>query len=334
MDPVFIIILNFNGEADTIACIESLLSIHYRTITICVFDNGSKAESVSRLQQYFCEVQKYFDKFIDESYNNISYNYTIEQDKRNFLFFRNTENLGFAAGNNAGINVALQNGFEYVLLLNNDTLVEPDFLNKMMEFITTHPQYVALTPKICYERLRNKIWNCGGHLTWFKNRKYFYADAFTDQAPQTGFGEISFITGCCLLFNPKKIGLLSENFFFGEEDFEFSLRIKQQKKKMACKYDAVIYHKVGHSISNVSNTFGKAKLHYINRFIDIKNYYPYTWKLWFLLNGIYAFFLLLCKYKIEIKKNLLFWCDVYKTVKVKNRVSKSDFFTIINFENK
>jgi GT2 family glycosyltransferase len=180
------------------------------------------------------------------------------------------------------------------------------------------------------ESHRNIVWNCGGNLTWYKNRRYYYAGTVVEDTPQTGSSDITFITGCALLFKPRETNLLTEDFFFGEEDFEFSLRMKKQHKKMACVYDSIIYHKVGQTFSkSTSLVSNKAKLFYICRFIDIKKHFPCSWKLWIIVNGGYAFFMLWFKHSIKIKNNFKFWVEVYSWVKTKNEISKDDFLHII-----
>jgi GT2 family glycosyltransferase len=203
MKPVFIIILNYNGEYDTIACIDSLIESNYNPISICIIDNGSEKEKTAVLETYLYKIQMCFGNNIISSIEEIDIN------KRNLIFISNDDNLGFAAGNNVGIKMALQAGFEFVLLLNNDTLVEADFLDKLMLFFISHPHYVAITPKICWESHRNIVWNCGGNLTWYKNRRYCYTGTVVENTPQTGSSDITFITGCALLFKPKETGLLS-----------------------------------------------------------------------------------------------------------------------------
>jgi hypothetical protein len=106
--------------------------------------------------------------------------------------------------------------------------------------------------------------------------------------------------------------------------------MKNQHKKMACVYDAIIYHKVGQTSSkSMSSALNKAKLFYICRFIDIKKHFPYSWKLWVIVNGTYALFMLWFKYDIKLKHNLKFWFEVYSWVKTKNKISKDDFLYII-----
>jgi GT2 family glycosyltransferase len=162
------------------------------------------------------------------------------------------------------------------LLLNNDTEVMPDFLAKLHSFSALHPQYRVLTPKINYYYDKHKIWNCGGKLQ-FGFRNYYYAGCADTDVKEREFIDISFVTGCALFFYPEILDddghLLTERFFFGEEDFEFSMRMKKTNVQMACVLDSLIYHKVGAS-SNKMYHSGKVFLHYLNRFVDIRLHKP------------------------------------------------------------
>jgi GT2 family glycosyltransferase len=322
---VFIIILNYNGEHDTIECIDSLLATNYQNLSLCVIDNGSSNESIAVVKQFLASRKEYFDVVVNFTRSEID-NITLNKTSKNLVFIENEDNLGFAAGNNVGIRMAMNNGFEQVLLLNNDTIVEPDFLDKMTHFVLHQPKYVAATPKICFASPKTVIWNCGGELTWYKNRRYFFAGKNIHQTPSSGHSDITFITGCALWFKPQKTGILTENFFHGEEDFEFSLRVKKRKQKMACVNDAVIYHKVGTTINKSSTKVeGKMKLFYVNRFVNLKLNFPKTWKWYFLINGFYAFFLMYFKYHINFRENVNLWQDIYETTKKEDRVTKEHF---------
>src|SRR5579863_5415578 len=102
MKKVYIIILNFNGENDTHECIESLFKLKKNSleIEIVIVDNGS----------------------------NIEFRLSDLEKKNNVILIRNKDNLGFSGGNNTGIDYAIKNGAEYVILLNNDTIVDNNFL--------------------------------------------------------------------------------------------------------------------------------------------------------------------------------------------------------------
>ena len=106
MQPVFIIVLNYNGEEDTIACIDSLLESKYYPISICVIDNCSEKENLAVLQSYLQKIQTCFD---NEQILSVE---RIDRNKRSLIFISNHENFGFAKGNNIGIETALKVGFE------------------------------------------------------------------------------------------------------------------------------------------------------------------------------------------------------------------------------
>ena len=269
MKKTIIIILNWHGAGDTIACLESLSAVegHFHVVVV---DNGSSDDSVTRIGQW-----------IASDRNNISVE-LLPLDR----------NYGFAMGNNKGIAYASKYNPDYYLLLNNDTEVTPDFLTKLATFSQHHPEYRVLTPKIHYFFDKTKIWNCGGKLS-MGFRKYYYAGQTDAAVKEKEYIPIGFVTGCALFFTPELLDgegrLLTERFFFGEEDFEFSMRMDAQGIKMACLLDSVIYHKVGASSSRMSG-LGKIYLHYLNRFIDIRLHKSALfYMLWALVNIPFCF---------------------------------------------
>ena len=104
-------------------------------------------------------------------------------------------------------------------------------------------------------------------------RKYRFAGCNESKVQGKKCLPISFVTGCALYFLPSVLQpdgtLFTERFFFGEEDFDFSMRMKQRGLNMACVTDSVIYHKVG-SAGNQMVKSGKVYLHLLNRYIDIR----------------------------------------------------------------
>ena len=122
--------------------------------------------------------------------------------------------------------------------------------------------------------------------------------------------------------------LLTERFFFGEEDIEFSMRMEAQGVKMACVLDSVIYHKVGASGSRMSG-LGKIYLHYLNRFVDIhihKSSLFYT--LWALANIPFCvknFY----RASHSISKTLTLMCHLFSDASKKQSVSRDDFEALV-----
>jgi len=222
-----IILLNWNGADLTIACLESLSKCNGDK-RVVVVDNASEDDSIERLTAW------------------VSFHSSLQVD-----ILQENENWGFARGCNVGIHFARKYNPDSYLLLNNDTEVESDFLETLQNFSAKNPQYVALSPCICYFSDKSKVWFCGGILK-FGGRKLLLPNS--ERSPLTKDGKdfrIEFISGCALYAKAELLDsegdLLSNRFFFGEEDYEFSLRMKAQKKLMACVPNAVIYHKVGSS---------------------------------------------------------------------------------------
>lgn len=292
-----IILLNWNGYQDTIECLGSLFACTKQDFVWVVADNGSENESVQEIISFLNESGKDF-AVVQEGEKP-----TSPLKAGQGIVYCLKENHGFAKGNNLGIALVEQLAANEVsqkpshyLLLNNDTLVEPDFLEKLETFSREHPQYVAMTPQIRLAKNRNLIWNCGGSLV-FGLRIYRYENKPFSEIKEKHFMPISLITGCALFAKRELLGhpdarlrrkskryaqtplsptddtdLLTNRFFFGEEDFDFSLRIQEEGKKMACVLDSIIYHKLGASREK-SNQKEQIYSYYLNRFIDVRQHY-------------------------------------------------------------
>jgi GT2 family glycosyltransferase len=283
--PVFVIVLNWNGAEDTLRCLESLRAQSLRPLRLVVVDNGSQDDSLARIAAWSTEQVTYERTEAEAGGREADERRLAQASELQLVVVEARENLGFAAGCNVGIRYALKANAHYVLLLNNDAVVEPDAIARMLGFLSDHPDYAAVTGQIRYAN-RPVIWNCGGDLTWFGSRRYLYGEQPVDHAPQHGWRRITFITGCAALFRAATFiehGLLTERFFFGEEDYELSLRLRRAKRPMACTFDAVVRHKVGSSIDRTApaGALGRYYIYYLNRFIDMRDHYPRpVWWLW------------------------------------------------------
>lgn len=326
---VGIIILNWNGTEDTIECIKSVKNNNYNNYTIVLVDNGSDKDSLSELNDW-CLNNFSRIAFYDKEQAELGGNSKIEKDLENInsidklIFIKNNENLGFAAGNNVGLKYFLKRDITYAMLLNNDTVIEKDSITILMNFIVSHKEYVAVTPQIRYFEPDNIIWNCGGQITWFGNRRYYNAKKHISKVPQSGHKNITFITGCALLFKPNITGILTENFFFGEEDFDFSYRQKAIGRKMACCHSSVIYHKVNASAKKLErNIFGSIYLFYLSRLLTNKRYssrFMYIIKV--IVNLSYASFLLKIKYNATNKQVIHIFRKIIVESKKRNKIDK------------
>lgn len=247
-----IILINWNGADDTIACLRSLDKAEGDFFAV-VADNGSTDDSTERIENAIKELK-------------------IKVD-----LIRLGRNWGFAAGNNKAIEYARKYNPDSFMLLNNDTEVEPDFLIRIEEFRKYNPDVRIVGPLIRYWYDRDLIWSCGGKLI-FGSRKPYFKDRRVGELDDTPL-PVSFISGCSLYVDaslPDSEGsLLSERFFFGEEDYEFALRMHRKGEKMYIVRKSTVYHKVGSSTSSISTraVMGRHYVYYLSRLIVARKYY-------------------------------------------------------------
>jgi GT2 family glycosyltransferase len=332
-DVIPVIILNWNGEDDTIECLESFRrSIPAGFVPVMV-DNGSKAESVERLRH---ECSRMFGRvlFLKESELSASADARRAEfrdylDGDSLVFVENSENMGFAKGNNVGTRFAEIIGADWVMLLNNDTVMSPEAFQELRRFRDTHTSFVAITPQIRHYKLNTKIQNCGGDLTYFARQKYKFANKDASAAGNSEFSVITFITGCALLFKYKVTGPLTEDFFFGEEDYEFSLRLQKLGMHMACDHCSVIYHKLGATIGRSSKTFGAILVYYVNRLINTRNYYSkFRWHTTRILAYVYLP-LLFAKSGVDPRRSISAIRRVESYITGHRGVTRSEFQSLV-----
>ncbi len=324
---VSIILLNWNGFDDTLACLKSLSYLDYHDFDVILIDNASRDHSVDNLRTFLSGAQesclrKYF----------LSDSNSGKAEGIELLLITNEENQGFAKGNNTGVKIAMDRGSDYILMLNNDTEVKPDFLSLLIKIHTQYPTIGVSTPQIRYFDKDEVIWNCGGRLTRMGGNKYYYEGCKPDQIREKELIEIQFITGCALFTSAqllRKFGLLSENFFFGEEDYEFSLRMKKHGVRMVCVVPAVIYHKVSSSVARASSeVVGRIYIHYLNRFVNLRNYMPsWKWTLWRFAFLHYIFLVLMMRYHVKFQRCFRVTTFLWKESKRLNSVNKTTFDT-------
>jgi hypothetical protein len=223
---VFIVVLNYNGGELIENCLKSLKQVSYSNLNILVVDNNSSDDSVAMIEKKFSTLK----------------------------VIKNKENSGFAGGNNIGIEFALKNGADYVLLLNQDTEVEPDFLNKLIEEGEKETKIGLLSPLIFWKRTK-QVWFSGGRISWWNMKTFHEFDLVEGESFETAF-----LTGCSLLIKRavlEKIGLLDDKFFLYWEDVDYSVRAKKAGFKIKVVPESVIYH------FEASNELNKNKVYWL-----------------------------------------------------------------------
>lgn len=226
---VFIIILNWNGWRDTIECMESLKKLDYPNYEIVIVDNGSTDESPQILPQKFPKIK------------------LIETGK----------NLGFAGGNNVGIKYALEQGANYVMLLNNDTIVDKNFLKELIKVAETKSQIGILGPKIYFHDEPNRLWFGGGKINKILTRGTHINYGKIDKNGKNP-KIVDYITGCCLLAKREvieKTGLMNGDYFLYYEDADWCLGARKKGFKCVLVPKAKIWHKCSRSAQEGSPSY-------------------------------------------------------------------------------
>lgn len=326
-----IIVLNWNGWAYTKACLESLYCSTFKNFAVLLIDNGSDNDC-TYIRDWAKSNIKCFQEYtkIEALNNKVSFNSTDPLASK-LILIKNEENLGFAKANNVGIKVSLNNGIEYVFLLNNDTQVTSSAIEVLFNAIVHHNIYAAVAPQIRYLNPSDTIWCCGGEIKNFYEYYYYkHKSIYEITEPLEGIKEVSFLTGCALLLRIKDVGLLTERFFFGEEDVELSLRLKKAGKKIACILDSVIYHNESVSINSSSNYINRIYVHKLNRFIGIKHYTPLTAHLRIIYRSFKFFALLLFIEKLGFIRSVQFTRRILLQSFTLKKVDKETFFSTLS----
>lgn len=317
---IAILVLNWNGWEDTIECLKSIHEMNFRDYFIVLGDNGSTNDSKKQISN-FCSKEN-----IELKYENLGHESIDEISSGDIVFYDLKINNGFAKGNNLMINYCRKFCPEYYFLLNNDTVVTPDFMSVLLDFKRVYSEYDVLSPLIKYYNNRNKIWNAGGKLFWGFVR-YYYPNSLASDIKNAKYIKCSFITGCAMLFTEeclKKNGdLFSEKYFFGEDDFELALRFKREHIKQACALDSVIYHKVSSSSKEYAD-LDKIYIHYLNRYINLRQNLGWlSYNTWRIISNLHIRRILKNKFsKAEI---LFFLRNLNSESKSMNGVSKEYF---------
>ena len=218
MSPkVLVVILVYNGAQYLRDCLSSLTQINYPrdNFEILVIDNASTDDSAAYLKSDWAEIKLVI----------------------------NEENIGFAAGNNIGLRYGIDRGFDYVYLLNQDTAVEPDFLQAAVKLAESDSKIGAVQSKLLLYDDKSKINSIGNEIHYLG-----FAFAGGYQLPDSGIkeAEITYPSGASVLFKVsalKQVGLFNEEFFMYHEDADLGWRLWLSGFKVMLAPDSVVYHK-------------------------------------------------------------------------------------------
>lgn len=297
-EKVGIVLVNYNGKIYNENCIESIKKSTHENYNIYVVDNDSKDNSVALLQE----------KFKDE-----------------LTIIRNCENLGFSVANNIAIKRALEEECSYILLINNDTIVEESMIQKMLETALINSESIVC-PKIYYYDDKKIIWSAGGTINWYKGLPVQYGIDEKEENQYSTTKKIEFATGCCILI-PKividKVGMLSDEYFLYYEDTDYSVKVINGGFDIMYSPEAKMYHKVS---ATTGGNKSRLSIYYMtrNRLIFNKKYNKK-----YLASNIYFY--------LTFSVKSIFWCIngekyIFDTMKLAikdfydDKVGRVDYF--------
>jgi GT2 family glycosyltransferase len=210
-----------------------------------------------------------------------------EQAAEDLILIENQENLGFAGGNNVGLGFALEKlEPDYLLLLNNDTVVDPHFLEVLVDYAQQDESIGVVGPTVYYYHDPHKIAFLGGYINPC-NGKILHYHLNEEDEGQDDPRELDFVSGCSLLIKREtvnRVGLLDPQYFLYNEDVDWCLRAKKAGYQVCLVPSGKIWHKVSASAGKNSPT----SLYYWgrNQFLLVKNHCPHPQRYLFYLTFI------------------------------------------------
>lgn len=314
MKHVYIILVNYKRWQDTMVCVESLFKQEYASFTVIVVDNDSQNQSLERLQAWASGNEIWTETLVAslmplatppvpkpiafKVYSELEAELTVgKADKERLIFIQAKQNRGFAAGNNIALRYALPKlNCDYLWILNNDTLVMPDALRRLVEHMQKSDKKIGmLGAKIRYYHTPSRLQCAGGAIynRWTAHaqmRGNGELDSGQYDCPQS---DLDLIVGASI-FSPKSfvndVGLMDETYFIYFEEQDWAERARQKGWHLGYEWQAIVYHKEGATIGANAHTQSS----FFSQFYWLRNKLLFTRKFGSRLNVvvIYIGFLL------------------------------------------
>jgi len=214
---VAVVLINWNNTNDTLACLDSVSGVKYSNFRIVIVDNHSRGSEYEKLKS----------------------------GSENAVILRQSRNRGFSGGCNAGIRWALRNGFQYVWLLNADTVVDPNSLGELVRAIESDPR-IGIAGGVIYSWSDpNRIQTVGGFIDPETQRGRMM-DLDQVDPERCGLQDVDYVSGAMLLVRKeavRNVGLLDERFFMYYEDTDWGIRMRERGWRVVATSAARVWHK-------------------------------------------------------------------------------------------
>ena len=219
MRKVSAIVVNWNAREDTRECLESLLRSSYRELETILIDNASSDGSVEYLKCLFPGT----------------------------VFVLNAANEGFARASNAGMELAMERGAQYLFLFNNDAVVDERAVERLVAAMEESGQIGLAGPKIFYFARKSTIWSAGGEVNFWKGMTRHRGIRKEDSPEFSKPLDVDYLTGCALMARRElveRVGMLDTSYRMYGEDADWCLRARKAGYRVAYVPGALAWHKV------------------------------------------------------------------------------------------
>lgn len=263
---VSIVSINYNQSGVTLEMLDSLRKVTYPNFEVIIIDNASPSDNPDIISEKYPEV----------------------------TLIKSRENLGFAGGNNIGIETSKG---DFILLLNNDTEVEPDFLAPLVKKFRENKSIGVISPKIYFHHTPGMLQFTGiSRINRYTTRSKGWGHSQMDTGQFDKDTETFFTHGAAMMIPReviKKVGMMAPVFFLYYEEMDWVQRIRDAGYQAWYVHNSVVYHKESISTGKQS----PLKIYYLNRarMIYLRRN----------TRGINLFLALVFQFLISTPKNLL-----------------------------
>jgi GT2 family glycosyltransferase len=251
-------VLNWNGWRDTIECLDSLNEVQYDNLEVIVVDNASKDESLEKIISW-CDKNEIFCHKLFRELDHLENIPAVDSGEkccgrgaiRQLILISLNDNSGFCLGNNIGMRQAAANGADFFLILNNDTIVTPNFLKLMIEVAQQEENIGLVGGIICYAENPDLIWFAGGSFDKYLENVRMYDGEFYSGVAFDRILNTDWVSGCMTLIPRRvydRLGGYYEEYYIYSEEWEYSLRVKKAGYRLVIASRARIFHKIGRSL--------------------------------------------------------------------------------------
>ncbi len=237
---VAIVVLNYNGLEDTIKCLASLKAVQYPALSVIVVDNGSEVDPTDAVR--LCHPDA--------------------------TMLATGANLGYAGGNNQGMALALKRGADFVLVLNNDTIVSPTIIETLLDAFAAHDRLGVIGPVINHMDEPDTVMTEGVRFNAGPGTEFFQRLSVGLDSVPPAVVSVDIVNGCCMMFRSatlKSVGLFDETFFIVHEESDICLRASRAGFTCAVLGQCLVWHKGSSSFDRSGRR--------LQRYFDTRNLY-------------------------------------------------------------